>query len=705
MTYSVKPFPSELIDTGTKALRIGSDWAVSEVDGLIYGVDLTGNGFQTNLFGGGVETEPTTPKLYAYDPNANSVTTTNLNFNGAKAPNYWTGAVATDDLNHFTLQGDHDTNGNGDYDLNNKVGMYRINLITGDAFFVIPSEYNNVNFHDGAGCIASVDKGDAPSSYGEVGHRNEDVDQSGTPDLILGNKWDPDLYYFYSDDATGDNNTGENDEEGVNMPADIIVSTSTVIPVTVTGGSGYLNVFADLDNDGVFTGTGERILDDYSVVSGLNNVSVVLNAAYTSGYNGDTFIRFRLCDTADICDSPLGTVANGEVEDYQFNLINQIVLEGTVFEDNGQGSVTAHDGKQEGMERGLDNFIVRAIYNETTPTAGYNLGQEIIRTTTGGNGDYTLVIPVELADKDILLEVISKAAWIDISESDVTSLGQVTNSSSIDSQMLINASAGDYLSNLDFGKVTVPTLEPDNFTETEPGMPVVFSHRFNVNTSGDVSFSISNVEDIPLGYSWSHILYRDENCNGEIDQGVDDNIVNPVSMSADALTEVCLLVKIIVPNNAPFNAQYQYHINADMDFSNTTFTRQIENTDMVKVSVAGAGELEIEKTVTNITQGGSEEVSNQARPGDVLEYKVKFINGGVGTIISVHLFDVIPAFTTLYEVIDCISSVSLPVGITCNILTPDGFNNIGYDGGIEWELNGSLESGDGGYVTYKVKIQ
>ncbi len=48
--------------------------------------------------------------LYRYDPNSNIVTTIGLaSFNGAKAPNIWTGAVATDDLNYFyafTIGGD-----------------------------------------------------------------------------------------------------------------------------------------------------------------------------------------------------------------------------------------------------------------------------------------------------------------------------------------------------------------------------------------------------------------------------------------------------------------------------------------------------------------------------------------------------------------------------------------------------------------------
>ncbi|PTB30909.1 hypothetical protein DAT36_19810, partial [Photobacterium phosphoreum] len=298
MTFSVKSLPSQLVGGSPNgALRMGPDWAVSEVDGLIYAVDLTGNG---NV---GVETEPTTPTLYAYNPDTNSVTTMPLNFNGAKAPNFATGAVATDDLNHmyaFTLAGDHDSNRDGTYDINNVVGMYRINLITGESSFVIPSTISSVNFHDAAGCIASVDKGDAPESYGQVGHRNDDVDSSGEPDLILGIRWDPDLHDFYSDDATGDNDTGLDDEDGVTMPADIIVATSTNIPVTVTGGSGYLSAFVDLNGDGDFTDAGETVLNDLAVNAGTNNVALILSAGPTAGYDGLTFIRFRLCTVSDL---------------------------------------------------------------------------------------------------------------------------------------------------------------------------------------------------------------------------------------------------------------------------------------------------------------------------------------------------------------------------------------------------------------------
>ncbi|MCG3865785.1 MULTISPECIES: GEVED domain-containing protein [unclassified Photobacterium] len=715
MTYSVKKLPLEIIGTNPNGIRIGSDWAVSEHDGLIYSVDLTGNGFIDASSIEGAKTEPTSPVLYGYNPTTDSIITIPLNFNGAKAPNIWTGAVATDDLNHFyafTIGGDHDTNGNGDYDLFNKVGMYRINTLNGDASFVIPSDYTRVDFHDAAGCISSIDKGDAPSSYGKVGHRNEDVDGSGTPDLILGTVWDPDLYYFYSDDATGDNTTGEDDEDGVAIPvpADIIVATSTTLPITVTGNSGFLNIFVDLNGDGDFNDTGELVLDDYSVVNGINNVPITLNAAYTEGYNGDSFIRFRLCDAADNCDSPIGTVANGEVEDYMFNLINQIILNGTVFEDNGKGVAIAHDGTQEGEERGLANFIVKAIYDDSAIT-GYVPNQLIQQTITSGDGSYSFTIPVELANKQIKLQVISQAAWVNISEVDITDaslnlVGKVVNSSITDSILLVTPTAGDILNHLDFGKVTVPTLEPDNYTEGELGVPVFFSHKFQVNTSGNVSFDVTDIADVPSGYPWSHMIYSDPNCDEEL-AASDSLIINPTSVSANTTTEVCVIIKIMVPNNVPLHTMYRYQLNATMDFASSTLSQTISNTDTLIVSFKGAGELEITKTVKNITQNDTEKRRNEAQPGDILEYKIFFINNGLGNINSITLFDVVPEYTKLDAPILCsFPEVNRPTSLTgCNVTTLNGDNIVGYEGGVQWMLSGNLIPAESGYVTYRVKIK
>ncbi|WP_419207505.1 hypothetical protein ACN08N_24095 [Photobacterium leiognathi subsp. mandapamensis] len=162
---------------------------------------------------------------------------------------------------------------------------------------------------------------------------------------------------------------------------------------------------------------------------------------------------------------------------------------------------------------------------------------------TGSDGRYKFEIPVVLAGQPIIVRVASKANWIDISEADVSGIPQVTSTSVTDNQMTVVLQAGDNLSGLNFGKVSEPYMEPDNFTEVEPGGLALFSHKFTVNTAGNVSFNIANNTTGPLGIAgWSAILFIDNNCNGELDSG-DNQVVNPVATTVGL--SVCL---ISIPN-------------------------------------------------------------------------------------------------------------------------------------------------------------
>ncbi|WP_206780968.1 GEVED domain-containing protein [Photobacterium angustum] len=703
MTFEVKPTPSAMIDTGTGLLRTSADWAISEIDGNIYSVDLTGRGFAAGLTF--TLLEPTQPKLYILDPVSNTVTVEDINFQG-KAPNAWSGAVVTDDVNHLyamTNFGHHDTNQDGAYDItSDRVAMYRINLITKQGNYIVASDKTQLGFQDASGCIASRDKGDAPESYGEVGHRNRDVSLQGTPDLIMGTVWDPDIYPFFSADATGDDVTGSDDEDGVTLPSDMLVGVSNDIDVVVTGGSGHINIFMDLDNDGTFTNNpGEHVVQDFPVTAGLNTIPTFLPTGISNGHDGTTFIRIRLCSAANQCIAPTGTVDNGEVEDYTVNVLQQMSISGIIFEDNGVGGATdAHDGIQDGTERGLANFKVQAIYNGPNIT-GYNTGDIIATALTGSDGRYTFAVPVILAGQPIIVRVGSKANWIDISEADVSGIPQVTSTSVTDNQMTVVLQAGDNLSGLNFGKVSEPYMEPDNFTEIEPGGLALFSHKFTVNTQGNVNFNIINNTTGPSGIGgWSAILFIDNNCNGELDGG-DNQVVNPVATTAGS--SVCLLSKVQSPSNAPANSNYNYDIEADMSFVNSGVTRQLTDTDTVRVTFAGSGELTIEKTVQNITEGTPPGTTNNAKPGDILEYVITFKNFSNANISDVKLFDSTPDFTELSQAVLC-SDATVPTGLTCTVSTTDGTNQIGYEGNIEWDMAGTMSAGSSGQVIYRVKV-
>ncbi|WP_146143546.1 GEVED domain-containing protein [Photobacterium phosphoreum] len=679
---------------------IGGDISFSVNDNMLYGVDLV------------------TGTYYQINPTSGAVTSYSVNFNGL-LPVSNTGSTAAggsimDDgvmLYAFANGGDHDTDGDNTHDLIDSTAVYQLNVVTGEMKFVIEGIDVSIVANDAAGCYYARDYGDAPISYGDAFHNYSDTGNDGDAaldgdqDLTLGANWDSEFVSQFSLDATGDDLQASDDEDGVTLPASITVATSTPVTVSVPQAAGFLNVFIDLNGDGDFADSGEMIIEDQLITAATTNLDFNLDAGLTAGYNGDTFARFRLCSTAATCNSPIGEAADGEVEDYQFELINQIILSGFVFEDNGINAATAaHDGVIDGQEQGIGDVTVNVIYNGAG-AHGYTVGDIVATTQTSGDGSYLLVIPVLLANEDLVLNVVKQARWIDISEADVVTLPQVTNNSVIDSQMLINAAAGDYIMGLNFGKVQEPRMEPDNYTELEPGNFALFKHKFTSATAGDVTLAIVNPIGSPPSSAWTTVLYQDINCNGVID-GSDTQISASISVSGD--TNICLVSKVFTPVDAPLNASYHYDIYADMVFADTAstghgITRQVIDSDTVRVSFSGAGELKLNKTVANISQATTATLSNQGKPGDILEYTIEFINVGTGVVTDINIYDTTAAYTQLAEAVDCTNAV-MPAGLMCQLLLPV-INNTGYVGDIQWQLTGSLQPNQTGEVRYRVIIE
>ncbi|WIH25214.1 GEVED domain-containing protein [Photobacterium damselae] len=679
---------------GGGSIEVGADLAISSQSGLGYLVDLNGDNLYTvNLSTGAVTAQALT--YFGAEPT--------LDTNGKLQA----GALVMDNavsLYALTNGGNHDTNQDGTIDLNERAVVYRINVMTQEVEYVTASDQGSLQGNDGAGCYDSTDYGDAAASYGQASHAYLDAALDGIADLALGSRWDPEFTQWISADASGDDTHGQDDED-LNIPAQIIVETSTTLPIQVVG-DGFVSIWVDLNNDGDFADSNEQLINDQAVTTGNNSISVILDATSAEGFNGNTVMRVRLCSSANSCNTFDGAANDGEVEDHWFELLNRIVLSGVVFEDNGVGGATAaHDGLQEGSEVGLSNFTVTVTFNDTGVT-GFTSGDVIATDLTSGDGSYQFVIGVDFSGKDLLLDVVKQADWIDISEADVTGITQVTSSSVTDSQMSVNANAGDDISGLDFGKVQEPRMEPDNFSEAEPGKSVLFSHKFTAATAGSVNFSIINTEVEPANDGWNAVLYQDNDCNGVID-GADAQIVNPVAVSGN--TTVCLLSKVFVPADAPLNALYHYDIAADMTFADSAatghgVTRQVLDKDTVRATFSGAGELKLEKTVRNITQGTAVGVSNQGRPGDVLEYTITFTNVGSGDLTEVSIFDSTPSYTELSQAIDCTSG-SIPASLTCIPVTANGTNAVGYEGEVRWDMTGSLLAGEQGTVVYLVVIR
>ncbi len=149
-------------------------------------------------------------------------------------------------------------------------------------------------------------------------------DAAGYPTLLINNGArhvvDEDLFLGYTIDsetdgrptpnADGDDNTGDNDEDGVTMSP--FIAPGQAVPITVVASAaGVLNAWIDFNIDGDWADAGEHIIAAQPVSAGVNSftMSVPANARL-----GQTYARFRLSSVRDL--SYDGQAPDGEVEDY-----------------------------------------------------------------------------------------------------------------------------------------------------------------------------------------------------------------------------------------------------------------------------------------------------------------------------------------------------------------------------------------------------
>lgn len=158
--------------------------------------------------------------------------------------------------------------------------------------------------NDGARCaiatlvneLSTIDFGDAPDSYGTS------LENNGARHRISDS-----LYLGVS--AGGDDN-------GVTQITGFEQSLDAVIQVEAKG-SGYLNVWADWDQNGQFD-NGDHTVVDQLLADGLNIVAVDVPI---SAKLGQTWVRARYSSNQGI--GPTGGVSDGEVEDFQVTVTEQ----------------------------------------------------------------------------------------------------------------------------------------------------------------------------------------------------------------------------------------------------------------------------------------------------------------------------------------------------------------------------------------------
>lgn len=155
------------------------------------------------------------------------------------------------------------------------------------------------------------DFGDAPDSYGTTLAANGARHLEGST-LWLGTGVDLELDGL-PNGASGDDSTGIDDEDGVQIAPGLLAGAGAKIVVTASA-AGRLDAWIDFNRNGVFD-PNEKIANNVVVAAGANELNVNVPAVVSAGV---TYARFRISSIGGL--GPTGPASDGEVEDYAVTL-------------------------------------------------------------------------------------------------------------------------------------------------------------------------------------------------------------------------------------------------------------------------------------------------------------------------------------------------------------------------------------------------
>lgn len=552
------------------------------------------------------------------------------------------------------------------------------------------------------------DHGDAPTGYGDAVH---EVPASAT--VYLGTV-SPDVETEAQQGgdaglgADGDDGDGVDDEDGVSFGSVLSTGSSSYsVSVDITNGSGSsVTLVGWID----FDGSGSFDADEAASLSGVlaGNQTLTWSSVPADVIAGTTYARFRLSTDALTAGSVVGTASDGEVEDYELTIVLQFVS-GTVFYDDGLSSGTAHDGLQNGGELGVVNVTVTATDGTTS-----------VLTVTDANGDYSLTLPDSFGANVIVFHSLQPATGTSIggataaaclasSYGDAAAADQVIGdtdcSGAIDggeTGFVTGTSYTDY----DFGVLRASRFISDQSGQVSSPGTIEYSHLFTPGTLGSVTLSTS-------GGLYAHSVFVDENCDGTYSASEGPQTfpytftVNNSwpRLSDGRLQECSVKVRVLVPDGEADGTTDTALIEADLTWQTNTAvsdTRFVTDTTVI----TEGGMLELIKEVRNVTQNTAFSTTGTGKPGEVLEYRIGYTNRGSDQITAVEFSDPVPYFTDVEPnqyggagevelVCPDASVITLDTGAV-SIVAVDIMSECGVT---------QIEAGEGGTVTYRVRIQ
>jgi len=330
------------------------------------------------------------------------------------------------------------------------------------------------------------------------------------------------------------------------------------------------------------------------------------------------------------------TVRNDDVFDQDFGIFHGSKVSGSVFYDDGRGpGSNANNALQDGNEPGVPGTLVTI-----------SDGNHSRSTTTDSNGHYTLYLPADWGDTTLSHSAGPGTGYNDdgvgaayVASGPNDPAATVTH---LDPSQL--AGGG---STTNFGVAHHGSFIPNQNGQTFPGGTVVYHHVYTPGSEGNLSFERSSGD-------WSYRIRVDLNGDGDFDDpGEGFRNIEPGSAADYAvddswprnpdgsLSGVPVDVEVTAPADA-YDGQVDIApIQSSLTWqNNANVVDEWSVTDVTTVSAKGYAKLS--KRVRNVTAGEDFDNSNEASPGDVLEYCIDYSNPSDNEILGATIHDPIP---------------------------------------------------------------
>lgn len=395
-----------------------------------------------------------------------------------------------------------------------------------------------------------------------------------------------------------------------------------------------------------------------------------------------------LTNTATIESTSSNTLVSSSVNAV---IVNPTAITGRVFVDNSGTTLDAskaYNGIQDAGEVGIANSTIRLIDCNTTT--------QLASTVTSANGDYAFSIVPSLLPSLFCIVQQNLPEYISVS-------GTTGYTRSSDTIALTKTSATSYAAN-NFGDVIINVvLNEDGQHTVIAGDVTDYPHRLSTQIPVQLTQLVQTQTQRPNASAdqpWQALVYRDTNCNGQVDMG--EVVFNPTAASTVLLqpsADICLVQRVHVPTNVAAGAQHIGTLQADYQFALTNPPETIPGQTLKRqdVTLIGSAGLTLTKKVRAVASCPSTSsdtnafvTTNQAAKQDNLEYEITYKNNSTKKLQNVKVKDSLPIGTNFGSM----SCRLTPSGNTCNTNRSGDY--------LEWSLTGLLNPSASGTLRFCV---